>query len=280
MRPAFVESISVIGPGLANWHESQSALREPATYRRGPPPSDGASALPGRHKRRHTTPVIRLALQVIDQLARYSSLDLSKAMSVFASAVGDLQGVDGVCAALAEPEAPVSPLQFHNVIHNIPAGTWSAAVGAAGPSTSLCAGEGTFAAGLIEAVTCLDHGSERPVLLVCYDHPGPAALARSFPVDAPFAVAIALTPEAASGNCCTLASAVTAQAPETRMSHPELEALRRGNPAARALPLLAAIATGTSGRVLLPYVGPSSLAIDVTGVHRQALRPALSGADT
>jgi 3-oxoacyl-(acyl-carrier-protein) synthase len=174
MRPAFVESIAVIGPGLADWHEGQGVLREPSTYRVGPLSSDGAIALRGRHKRRRTTPVIRLALQVVDQLTRSSSLDLSKATSVFASAVGDLQGLDGVCTALAAPDASVSPLQFHNVIHNIPAGTWSRAAGATAPSTSLSAGDATFAAGLIEAIACLGQGGDGPVLLVCYDHPGPA----------------------------------------------------------------------------------------------------------
>ena len=44
MRPAFVESIAVVGPGLAGWSESLGPLREPATYRAGPLPSDAAVA--------------------------------------------------------------------------------------------------------------------------------------------------------------------------------------------------------------------------------------------
>lgn len=269
MRPAFVESIAVIGPGLADWSESLGPLREPATYRTGPLPDDAAVAFLSPNERRRTTPVIRLALQVIDQLARYSSLDLSRANSVFASAHGDLRGLDGVCSALAMPGAPVSPLQFHNVVHNIPAGYWSRAAGATGPSTSLSAGDATFAAGLIEAATWLGSGDNGAVLLVGYDLPGPAALARHVPVCAPFAVAMMLLPEATNGHCCALHMAVIDRAPETDMAHPELETLRRGNPTARALPLLTAIATGKGGRVLLPYVGHSTLAIEVTEAHRQ-----------
>jgi hypothetical protein len=269
MRPAYVESIAVVGPGLAGWRESLGALREPATYRAGPLPSDEAVAFLSANERRRTTPVIRLALQVIDQLARYSSLDLSKVNSVFASALGDLRGLDGVCSALAAPGAPVSPLQFHNVVHNIPAGYWSRAAGATGASTSLSAGDATFAAGLIEAVTCLGAGDNGAVLLVCYDHPGPAALARHVPVSAPFAVAMMLLPEATNGDCCALQMAVIDRAPESDMKHPELETLRRGNAAARVLPLLTAIATGEGGRVLLPYVGHSTLAIEVTEARRR-----------
>jgi hypothetical protein len=271
MRPLFVESIAVIGPGFADWSQCCDALRQPATYRAGPLPSDAGVAYLSPNERRRTTPVIRLALQVIDQLARYSSLDLAKVGSVFASAHGDLRGLDGVCTALAEPDAPVSPLQFHNVVHNIPAGYWSRAAGAAGPSTSLSAGDATFAAGLIEAATCLDAGGYEAVLLACYDHPGPAALARHIPLCAPFAVAMMLLPEATKRHCCALTMALIDGAAPTAMTHPELETLRRGNEAARALPLLDAIAAGQGGRVLVPYLGHAALAIEVTQAPDRAL---------
>ena len=108
MRPLFVESIAVIGPGFADWSQCRDALRQPATYQAGPLPSDAGVAYLSPNERRRTTPVIRLALQVIDQLARYSSLDLAKVGSVFASAHGDLRGLDGVCTALAEPDVTKS----------------------------------------------------------------------------------------------------------------------------------------------------------------------------
>lgn len=276
MRRAFVEAVAVLGPGLPDWRGSLGPLREPATYRAGPLPGDAAVAFLTPNERRRTTPVIRLVLQVIDQLARSSSLDLSQARSVFSSSHGDLRGLDGVCSALTAPEAPISPLQFHNVVHNIPAGYWSRAAGATGPSTSLCAGDATFAAGLIEAVTCLDAGDSGAVLLVCYDHPGPAALARHVPVCAPFAVAMMLMPDATNGHCCALDMTVIGQGPETDVNHRELETLRRGNAAARALPLLVAVARGKGGSVLLPYVGHSMLAVEVTEAPRQVFSSPLN----
>jgi hypothetical protein len=39
------------------------------------------------------------------------------------------------------------------------------------------------------------------------------------------------------------------------LDHPELERIRLGNPAARALPLLQAIAIGEQARVCIPYLG-------------------------
>jgi hypothetical protein len=91
---------------------------------------------------------------------------------------------------------------------------------------------------------------------------------------------MALTPAAtASSPRCALTTAVVTAAPDTTMRHPDLEMLRLGNAAARALPLLAAIAAGNGGRVLLPYVGQSSLAIEVTGALHPVFSSALAGAD-
>lgn len=76
------------------------------------------------------------------------------------------------------------------------------------PSTSLGAYDGSFAAGLLEAVTQVMGGA--PVLLVTCDVPPPSPLAGSTPAAGPFAAALLL---------------------EDRMEQPELEALRTGSPA-------------------------------------------------
>jgi hypothetical protein len=47
------------------------------------------------------------------------------------------------------------------------------------------------------------------------------------------------------------------------MARPELEAIRTGVPAARGLPLLAAIAARGSGTVAIPYLGASVVAVDI-----------------
>src|SRR5437879_5157097 len=92
-------------------------------------------------------------------------------------------------------------------------------------------------------------GPARPCaspLPVAYDapYPGPAIAAR--PMTAALAGGVVL----GSGDGPTI-EAQTAEEPFTTMSDGGLERVRRGSPAARVLPLLACIARGAPGRVVL-----------------------------
>jgi hypothetical protein len=51
--------------------------------------------------------------------------------------------------------------------------------------------------------------------------------------------------------------------PVTRLSDPSLDALRRGNPAARGLPLLAALARGAAERVVFEYLEDRHLSVRI-----------------
>ena len=149
MMEAFVESLALLGPGLINWNESAAVLRDPQTYRPTKVVLDDVGATTANERRR-TTPLIRLALRVLEQLSARSSFDLAAARSVFATSWGDYQVIDSVLFSLTLPGVPVSPVHFHNVVHNTPAGYWSIGAGARGLSTSLSAAETTVAAGLME----------------------------------------------------------------------------------------------------------------------------------
>ena len=46
---------------------------------------------------------------------------------------------------------PVSPTQFHNSVHNAPAGYWSIGLGSQAPTTALAAGDDTVEVALVEA---------------------------------------------------------------------------------------------------------------------------------
>jgi hypothetical protein len=266
VNPAFVEAVAVVGPGLPDWCRTADVLRDPSAYLADEVAVEGAVSVMSNERRR-TTVTIRLALQVLDQLTKGSSLDLSRVTSVFATSWGDLQVIENLLTALVTPGIPVSPVQFSNLVHNAPAGYWSIGAGARRSSTSVTAGEETFAAGLVDALVWVNCRNET-VLYVCYDHPGPAIVDRYHPVGAPFAVALALTAEPTSNSCCTVEVELGPEQPETAMEHPDLERLRGGNPAARALPLLRAIATGTGGRVVLSSdSGRSSLVINVVPRH-------------
>jgi|HubBroStandDraft_1064217.scaffolds.fasta_scaffold01230_6 hypothetical protein len=265
MTAAYVEAIAVIGPGLSDWEEAVGALRDPSTYRADGVIADAAIGVPPNERRR-TTPLIRLTLGVLDQLAKRSALDLSQAASVFATSWGDMEVIQNMMNALIGPGIPVSPVQFHNMVHNAAAGFWSIGTRARKASTSLTAGERTFAAGLTDAVAWVATRNET-VLFVCYDYPGPAIFNRYNPIDAQFAVAMALTAERTDRSCCRVQIGYIPETPESVMAQPDLESLRTGNPAARALPFLAAIANGVGDRVIVSSAAPgSSVAIDVVPV--------------
>ena len=77
-----------------------------------------------------------------------------------------------LCETLAGADRQISPTRFTNSVHNAPAGYWHIAVGSRAASTSLSAYDGSFAAGLVEALAQVVASGE-PVLLVALDVPYP-----------------------------------------------------------------------------------------------------------
>jgi hypothetical protein len=245
----YVSSVGVAAPGLEGWPLTAAALRNEIPYRAEPLSRFVPAMLPANERRRATA-TIRLALRVAAEAMAEAPVDSPAA--VFSSCDGDLDVVDHLCRALALPERQVSPTHFHNSVHNAPAGYWSIASDVTAPSTSLSAWDGSFAAGLLEATTMtLSEGY--PTLLVAYDQPAPPPLDRLRTTTTPFAVALVLTPDPGRAPLARLDIAL-GDGPETAITDP-LEALRRGNPAARALPLLAALAGGIiEETITLPYL--------------------------
>jgi hypothetical protein len=175
-------------------------------------------------------------------------------MTVFASSGGDGQVIHDICEALATDQREVSPTRFHNSVHNAPAGYWGIATRAHAASTSLCAYDWSFAAGLLEgcvqAVT-----TSQPVLVVSYDVPYPEPLHRTRPLQETFGVALVLGPVEDRSKGSTLEVHVDrTRHAVTTMRHPGLEKLRNDNPSGRALPLLEALAGGTQREIALEYI--------------------------
>lgn len=266
MKTIFIEAVEMLGPGVRNWNQGAALLRDPGSDLSTDPLPPGEPTLLAPNERRRTTEAIRLALRVVEQLAERSSVDLPSTTSVFASSAGDLHMTDRVCLALSLPGAPVSPKHFHNVVHNATAGYWSIGAHARAPSTSLSAGDGSFVAGLFEAWSIVD--TERvPVLLVAYEHPAPAIIDRHWPICAAFATAMLLSPEPLGRSGHAMRMQRVPRCDDTRMAGKEWERLRAGNAAARALPLLERLATGSSEKVFLGTTengDRSSVALDVT----------------
>lgn len=245
----YLDAVGVCAPGLEDWSQALAVLQGGQAYDAGARLSPRTSLL-AANERRRTTAVIRLALQTAEDALRRAQTPASALCSVFASSSGDMEIVDKICSALSLPERPVSPTQFHNSVHNAPAGYWSLGVAAQSPSTSIAAHDGSFAAGLLEAWSTVEV-ERQGVLLVAYDWPPPVTLQPHRPLAAPFAVAMVLLPEPGPSSPARLELAFAA-GDITTLAHGELESLRRGNPAAQCLPLLDLIARGRSGVVSLP----------------------------
>jgi hypothetical protein len=85
------------------------------------------------------------------------------------------------------------------------------------------------------------------------------------PIQGEFGVAILLAPRATERAVAALDVAfVPEDAAASRAADPGLEKLRAGVPAARCLPLLAALARGTRETVLLEFVTGAHLRVGVT----------------
>ncbi len=191
-------------------------------------------------ERRRCAPLVGWTLTVAQEAVGASGLQAAELAVVFASSDGDGDIVHRLCTALAAPGAAVSPTDFHNSVHNAATGYWSIAARSAAPSTALCAYDGSFAAGLLEAA-CQIAAEARPVLLVAVDLPYPPPLAPYRPVKHGLAVALVLVP----GDQLQIS---LGRDPATAAPLAGFE----NNAAAAALPLLAALARPGPATVDLP----------------------------
>ena len=242
-----IVGIGLLGPGLADWASGQVMLREAAVWQNQPTEVTAPQRLPATERRRAGN-VVKASIVVADQALAMAGLDAAALATVFTSSTGDPLNCHLLCEALAAAEPVVSPTRFTNSVHNAPAGYWHIAAASRAPSTSLAAFDASFAAGLLEAaVQCA--ATDAPVLLVATDVPYPEPLHAVRPVADVMALALLLAPSTGSGRGLSLE--VTAALPATPCTQPDFEALRQGIPAARALPLLQALAMPDAATLVL-----------------------------
>lgn len=261
----FVEGIGLLGPGISGWEDGRLKLSGQAPYEQArtvlPPPM----SLPAAERRRSGA-VIKVSLAVGHEAVHAAGLQASSLPSVFTSSGGDGVNCHDICTTLASDDKLISPTRFHNSVHNAASGYWSISTGATPTSSVLCAHDGSFSAGLLEAVTQAVT-ENTPVLLVAYDTDYPEPLHSKRPVPDTLGVALVLSPTRSERTLARLtldsAACLTDNAANT-LAQPELEFLRQTIPSARALPLLQAIAAGQSASVSLTYMDNLQLAVGVS----------------
>lgn len=262
----FVQGIGLLGPGIDHWDGALAAWRDARPHERRPTVLPVAARLPPAERRRAGA-AVKLALAVADQAVAQSRVDPATLATVFTSSSGEGINCHALCETLATPTPMVSPIRFTNSVHNAAAGCWHIAVGSRASSTSLCAFDGSFAAGLLDAAVNVQR-SGRPVLLVASDSPYPEPLNGVRPLPDHFGVALLLSPVADASSLAGLTIAMDGGAAITACADTSLEVLREAIPAARGLPLLAAIASlgqpgATAQTLALAYLHGLNLRITV-----------------
>lgn len=255
-----VEGIGLFGPGMTGWSQAGAVLTGQAPFGLTAVQLPPVSALPPAERRRVGV-AIKLALASGFEALQHAGADAAQLATVFSSTGGDCDNCHNILETLASSDRAVSPTRFHNSVHNAPAGYWSIATGCMAASTSLCAYDATFAAGLLEAATqAVSTG--QACLLIAFDTAYPEPLAALRPIPHAMGVGLLLNPRQTAA-CRASLSIELLSAAATTMDDPALEDLRQRIPAARSLPLLQLLAHGGAGSVVIDYLGAPNLSISV-----------------
>lgn len=242
MLTAHVAGIGILGPGFPGWASARSILRKERPYGGDEEPRLSATRLPTTERRR-ATPVTRMVIDVIGEAL--GGHDPGDVATVFTSSGGEVGVIHHIFEELAACSPIISPMQFHNSVHNTAAGYWGIATTSHAASSSLCAYDDSFGSGLLEAlVQC--QVEESPVLLSACDFPPEFPLNEARPLWGPFGAALLLLPEKNNSTIATLMAEFTHFRSDSRLDDPALEVIRLNNPAARCLPLLSALANRQS----------------------------------
>ena len=258
---ARIAGVGFWASGLPSWDAAQAFVadgRLPDNAPRRPSPE-----LLAANERRRAPESVAVALEVALAATRASGRDPATLASIFASGHGDF-GITGyMCETLADDPRSISPIRFHNSVHNAAAGYWTIGAGCTATTTAISAGPATFAQGLLEALVQLATGTPA-VLLVAYDVESTGLLGALTPSDQLLGGALVLT-AAGEGQGPLLRAAL--RTGDTTPDAPGPLARRlHGNAMAPMLPLFDALAAG-AGRVMLDAGAAQALEVELEGMH-------------
>ncbi|WP_295959532.1 beta-ketoacyl synthase chain length factor [Rhodoferax sp.] len=259
----FIDGVGLVGPGIADWAQGQAQLAGYAPGQWQKTVLAAPAHLPPAERRRAGA-VIRVSQTVGFEAVAAAGIAARGLVSVFTSSGGDGVNCHEMCTALASDDRLISPTRFHNSVHNAASGYWGIATGAMAASTALCAFDGSFAAGLVEALTQAVVQAE-PVLLVAFDTDYPEPLRACRPVPDTFGLALVLSPVRTAhslGQISLHPASYLSPGPADVLVDAVLESQRQSIPAARGLPLLAALVRQQSGLVRLDYLDDCRLALE------------------
>jgi hypothetical protein len=254
----YIEGPAFWAPTLPGWETARAVFRgeaQPAD----PPAKRPAPQLLAPAERRRAPDTVALALEVAAAAIAASGRDAAQLPCVFASAHGDLGINDYMSSTLAGDPKLLSPIKFHNSVHNAAVGYWTIGTGCMAASNSVSAYENSFATGLLEAATqCA--ADQEAVLLAGFDVPAVGALASVVTSRDLLAVALVIAPARTERTVASFEWSL-ANGAQQAAPRPASDAARalKTNAMADALPLFESLARGESEALALPLSGTLSL---------------------
>ena len=257
--------INIVGVGVwcdffSNWDEFCSALAggaasQAATLR--------PELIPAKERRRAPLSV-KMAIEVMDQACRMSTLVPSEVATVFASVNGDVEITDYLCRTLDTAPRTVSPTRFHNSVHNAPIGNWAIATHCKLPANAMSAYLHTTSMAFLEgAIQSLEENM--PVLVCVQELAAPDAIKPICDSEQPISTAVLLAPP---GYCGEELASVRFDVRNERSVDPNAPQILgvdwSGNLGAKFLPLLAALTTPGCTELRLPISASSSLSLAIS----------------
>ncbi|HEY5810428.1 MAG TPA: beta-ketoacyl synthase chain length factor, partial [Povalibacter sp.] len=225
------------------WDVARAVIRgeaeTPATASPRPAPT-----LLAPTERRRAPDTVAIALEVASKACEAAGRSPADIASVFASTHGDLAISDNMCATLVNTPTLISPVKFHNSVHNAAAGYWSIGTGNYAPYTALSAFHCTFATGLLEAATQVVC-ERKPVLYVAFDIEARGALATVAPSRGLLGAGLLLAPDKGQAGVTLLRLQIGNDADPTPARSPAAP-LVADNALAPCLPFFESLAWGES----------------------------------
>jgi hypothetical protein len=258
----YIEGVAFWAPALPGWDTARAVFRGEGTPA-DPPAKRPSPQVLAPAERRRAPDTVALALEVAAAAIASSGRQASDVPCVFASAHGDLGINDYMCSTLANDPKLLSPIKFHNSVHNAAVGYWTIGTGCMAASNSLSSYESSFAAGLLEtAAQCAaDH---QAVLLAGFDIPAVGPLSSVTTSRELLAVAMVIAPERTPHTVASFEWSLVSGATAPQRALSAASSALKANAMADALPLFEALARGDSESLTLPLSSTLSLQLQLT----------------
>lgn len=257
-----IEGPAFWAPSLPGWDIARAAFNGTGAPT-DPPAKRPSPQVLAPAERRRAPDTVALALEVASGAIAASGRDAKDLPCVFASAHGDLGINDYMCSVLASDPSMLSPIKFHNSVHNAAVGYWTIGTGCMAASNSLSAYEATFASGLLEAAAqCA--ADDEAVLLVGYDMPSVGALSSVTTSRGLLAVALVVSPTRTERTVASFDWSLESGASTRIALQSEAARALSANSMADALPLFEALAGGKNASAMsLPLSARLSLRLQL-----------------